>query len=188
MGPCKLWAFFLTLLFFGCVEDLTQSPEPGVLRVFLTNKLGSFQIKQGDILNLYISRIRVYRANGDYADIYRRLDAYVPETDTVNIFAMEQGRPRTFLLGEAYLPPELFVEISLTVRPASEVYLEGQWVPVVMPDSINGVRNSPLVRLDHEFRITEHDTTEIRLLFDTDASLFRQRDTYAFKPTLLVQP
>jgi len=184
------WQIVILTVFviFSCTEDLSESPHPGVFKLGLINNPGTFDISEADTLLLQISQIRVYRSNGDFARIYQTLDSYLDRPQLINIFQMSDSIPERFQIGETYLPPEEFTEISLTINPVGEMILNGRSFPVIMPDSVDGVPISPVVRLSHAFRIVEHETTTVNLEFLTDQSLLRQRDAYVLKPTLRVRP
>lgn len=170
----------LGLLTLSCTKNLTKSPNPGVFMLILTNNPGRFTPGEDDSLMLQISQVRVYRANGDYARIYERLDSYRDQIRTVNGFELNEDKPDT--IGETYLPPEQFTEISLTVNlAADDLTLNGQRFPVSMPDSIN-----PVVRLEHNFRIEENKTTEVELELQADSSLIQESFYYIFKPVIRV--
>jgi len=179
-GKSKIFllSLCLGLLTLSCTKNLTKSPNPGVFRLILTNNPGRFTLGEDDSLMLQISQVRVYRANGDYARIYGRLDSYRDEIRTVNGF--EQDKPDT--IGETYLPPEQFTEVSLTVNlAADDLTLNGRRFPVSMPDSIN-----PVVRLEHSFHIEENKTTEVELELQADSSLIQESFYYIFKPAIRV--
>ena len=224
----KTILLFLLLFLLDCTTPVSPSPDPGVIALKVTTEPSardSLGIIDGDALFIKINDVRAYRANDDYAVIYDTLGAYRDENRIINTFESSGNSFIIYEIGRTWLPPEEFIEISLTVFPSpvidttvdtviAEIETTAIWIdttqtpwdttavcdttykpdtttttsnililggmefPVELSDTVN-----PIITVPNVFNITEHDTTNVILIFDAASSLKRKLDTYELIPT-----
>ena len=201
-------AFILSGLILNCTSIVKESPNPGVLQVWIATNpdaRDSLGIVKGDLFILEVTEIYVYSAyNTDtaFTRIYDNVDAYMDTINYVNAFQFElnidtiidtidtvvdtiidtlaTGNFAASKVGESYLPPRTFNKLILSIYPFEWAVIGGIGGPV----SLHG---DPVIKINHNFEIYEQDTTKIILQFEASKSIYRWKDEYRFTPIFTIK-
>jgi len=179
---------FITFI-SGCTDDyrLTGigSPEPGILRVYLTsdNQDNSIVIidetinvneEDGeDSLSILIGQSRAYH-DSNLVVVYKTLTDYQEKDQEFNGIKLNGSVYEKFLLYESYVPPIEYD--SLLISISSDYIAIGEYtMDVALPDG-----ESPLMMFRQDFSVDPGGITELTLTLKPLASLIRVGDKYKF--------
>jgi len=184
-------AVVLVLLLFvigasisGCDTGITESPDPGILRVVLQSNPAdtsilivnrTFVVSEGDVFMLTIFQGRAYH-DSTYGILFRSPESYREEQVSYNIIARENGEYVSYVIFESHLPPAEYNRIQFGMTTSS-LKLGNLEIPVKVPEDV-----LPFVDLYRDFRIKEGQTTELKVQISPFKSVHRYRDTYQFIP------
>lgn len=177
----------------ACDSPVDVSPEPGVFRVTIepleadsTFEIAGniLHIGDEDSLHLNIFQGRAYQ-DTVFSTIYPPpLGVPRQEDRRYNLFARaEDGGPKRHTIFETHLPPRDFNRLEFGIRPELMIFDGGLFtIPVEIPPG-----ESPMFSIEGDFRILEHDTTEVNLVISPLQSIFRFRDSFRFTPEIEIR-
>lgn len=133
---------------------------------FVTNEIGRTRLPPEEFVEI---RLSVYTA----PVVDTVIDTVIADIETTGLWIDTTQTPwdTTAVCDTTYKP-------DTTTTPSNVLILGGASYPVQMSDTA-----SPVVTVAGTFDITEHDTTDVLLIFDAATSLKRKLDTYEFFPT-----
>ena len=194
----KLWrlaSFIILLIIFllqACNNDLdvigVNSPDPGVVRIYLTaDETDNFIVIAGDTarvgestdsLSLTIGQGRAYR-DTDFAVLFKTIDqgsieSYRELSRYINIIENKDGNYKEHLIFESFLPPAMYDSLKISLE-TSLLQIGYFRIPIEMP-----LETISLVKIDQKFKINESRTTEIYLRMKPFSSLRRVGDSFHF--------
>lgn len=181
--PWRVSCLLLAGLLLSCATS-PDSPDPGVLKLYVTADLGDFSVAENDTLFLLFWNERAYRDDGLWADVYNALEGELANrnivTDTVEILSARDVEEEA-RIGLSHLPPAWYDSLTLSVDHLGYIILDGVRIPV------SSALEERRTVVPYRFEIPENDTTEIVLTCHIDSSLERHGDEFKFTPILTVE-
>ncbi len=170
---CLMTLLIPFLLWAGCSKKSTPPEGNGVLRLYLTDSVGS--IEQ---VNLIISQVSVHTSAGEDSA------GWIVVNDSLATYdLMQLANGATALLGEAGLVPGHYTQIRLLLIDSCQVVSEGESYPLHIPSG-----SESGIKLNHQFEIEAGKLYELLLDFDAQKSIISTDDGYLLKPVIRVVP
>lgn len=161
-----------------------ESPDPGVLKLFVKGESEQFSSEQGDTLWLRFWNERAYRDDGMWADIFDALEGDLANrniaTDTVEVISAASIDPGA-RIGLSHLPPASYDSLALSIDHLGYFVQEGTTIP------LSSALEERRTVVAHRFNIHEQDTLELVLICHVDSSLERHGDEFKFTPVFSVE-
>lgn len=167
----------------ACDTGVTESDEPGVLRVTLqadpsdnsiTVSGQTYEVDESDLYSVTIFQGKVYQDTA-YATLYSDLDAFEPADVEYDLLQYDNsGAPVEHVIFESFVPPGEYDLLQFGVT-ATIVQVENLTIPVQLPPDVN-----PLLEFERNIEVFEHDTTVVQLTIKPFESVVRFRDSFRF--------
>lgn len=167
----------------ACDTGVTESDEPGVLRVTLqadpsdnsiTVSGQTYEVDESDLYSVTIFQGKVYQDTA-YATLYSDLDAFEPADVEYDLLQYDNNdAPVEHVIFESFVPPGEYDMLQFGVT-ATIVQVENLTIPVQLPPDV-----SPLLEFERNIEVFEHDTTVVQLTIKPFESVVRFRDSFRF--------
>lgn len=178
-----VWVFPVCAFVLACATS-PDSPDPGVLRLYVAAREPQLSEAGNDTFTLRFWNERAYREDGAWADVFDSLEGYFANrnilTDTVEILSAARTSPGR-RIGCSHLPPAWYDSLTLSVDHMGYVIVAGTRIPV------SSATEERRTVVPYRFRIEERDTLDLLLVCHADSSLVRHGDEFKFRPVISVR-
>ena len=173
----------------SCTVDVVDSPDPGLIRLFLQadNSDTSITIIGDDYLVdstfTFVVKVQEARAYADtiytclFPTIYDNMD-YGKEYD---LLIRNNNRYEKYLIYEYFAPPGSYSKIELSINPVKIKIGNFGSIPIQIPPG-----KSSLETIDYNFDVEENAITEIYMVLPVFQSIVRYMDIFYFDPKLAI--
>ena len=172
----KVLVWGILILAFGILFSCSKSTkqENGTLIIYLTDSSGNFEA-----VNIVVSEVSVHMSDSDSMSGWKTICDTIQHFD---LLKLQNGA--TALFGKNQLIPGHYTQIRLKIGDGSNVIVEGDTFPLVIP---SGYQTG--IKLNHQFTINAGEIYELLLDFDAERSIV-QTGTYEYKlkPVIRVVP
>lgn len=163
----------LVIFFIGCSSNPYQSSSPGTLKINMISEPGSFKYTENDTFYILFYTVETKRDDGAYAEIFDHPRAVIDLPDAVNVFSTIN---QPVVIGQTYLPPDKYLSLRMRIEPDEDFKRGRSQIPITKASDFVST-----IILDQEFKITEHELTEITVAFVIDSSLQKRAESFAYR-------